>query len=125
MPLNAVGLIEVSSIALGHDVVDSMLKTASVDLLVARTICSGKYLVLVGGDVAAVKSSVEAGAARARGSLIEERVIPRIHPGIFPAISGSVELDPNQARALGIVETFSASSIIESFLPVSASKYSS
>lgn len=113
MPLNAIGLVEVSSIAVGHEVEDVMLKTASVDLLVARTICSGKFIVIVGGDVAAVNSSVEAGAARAHGSLIEERVISSVNQGVFPAISGAVDLAPEQARALGIVETFSASSIIE------------
>ena len=113
MAVNAIGLVELSSIALGHEVEDTMLKTASVELLVARTICSGKYIVVVAGDVAAVTSSVEAGAARAQGSLIEERVIPRVHPGVFPAIAGSVELESSQARALGVVETFSASSIIE------------
>ncbi len=113
MELSAIGLVEVSSIALGHEVEDAMLKTAAVELLVARTICSGKYLVVVAGDVADVRSSVEAGAARAAGSLIEERVIPQVHPGVFPAIAGSVELNPDQARALGVVETFSASSIID------------
>ncbi len=113
MPLNAIGLVEVSSIAIGHLAEDAMLKTASVDLLVGRTICSGKYLVVVGGDVAAVNSSVEAGAALSEGCLIESRVIARVHPGIFPAISGAVDLRPGEARALGIVETFSAASIIE------------
>ncbi|HPB30649.1 MAG TPA: BMC domain-containing protein, partial [Candidatus Sumerlaeota bacterium] len=33
MPLNAIGLVEVSSIAIGHLAEDAMLKTASVDLL--------------------------------------------------------------------------------------------
>jgi len=113
MPLNAIGLVEVSSIARGHEVEDAMLKTASVDLLVARTICSGKYIVVVGGDVAAVASSVEVGAARAEESLIEKRIIPHVHPGVFPAIAGAVVLEPGEARALGVVETFSASSIIE------------
>jgi len=113
MKLNAIGLVELSSIATGHEVEDTMLKAANVELVVARTICSGKYIVIVGGDVSAVKSSVEAGAARSQGSLIEERIIPRVHPGVFPAIAGSVELEPGQARALGIVETFSASSIID------------
>jgi microcompartment protein CcmL/EutN len=113
MALEAIGLVEVSSIARGHEVEDTMLKTAAVTLLVARTICSGKYIVVVGGDVEAVKSGVEAGAAIAEGTLIEQRVIPRVHPGVFPAISGSVELRPEEARALGVVETFSASSIIE------------
>ncbi len=41
-----------------------MLKAASVELLLARTICSGKYLAVVAGDVASVQASVEAGRTR-------------------------------------------------------------
>lgn len=113
MPIDAVGLIELSSIAIGHVVQDAMLKAANVDLLMARTICSGKYLVVVGGDVSACTSSVEAGVDVSGDALIEDRLIPRIHPSVFPALSQSVELRADQARALGIVETFSASSIID------------
>ena len=109
----SIGLVEVSSIAIGYEVEDTMLKTANVELLVARTICSGKYIIVIGGDVSAVKSAVEAGAAKADGCLIEQRVIPRVYPGIFPAIAGSVVLEPEEARAIGVVETFSASSIID------------
>jgi len=112
-PLDAIGLIEVSSIALGHVSEDAMLKAASVDLLLARTICSGKFIVVVGGDVAAVSSAVDAGAAHASGGLIEQRVIPRVHPSVFPAISMAIDLDPADAGALGVIETFSASSIVD------------
>lgn len=111
--LSAIGLIESSSIGLGFLAQDAMLKAASVQLLVARTICSGKYLIVVGGEVAAVSASVEAGAAELPGSLIEERIIPRVHPSVFPAISMAVDCPPEELQALGILETFSASSIIE------------
>jgi microcompartment protein CcmL/EutN len=111
--LNSIGLVEVSSIATGYVAQDAMLKSADVQLLLARTICSGKYLILVGGDVAAVSAAVDAGAGRCNGSLIEKRVITHVHPDVFPAIGMSVEVPPGRARALGIVETFSASSIID------------
>jgi microcompartment protein CcmL/EutN len=111
--LNSIGLIEVSSITAGYLAQDAMLKAADVELLVARTICSGKYLVAVGGDVAAVSASVDAGAGRCHGSLIEKRVITHVHPDVFPAIGLSVDLAPERARALGIIETFSASSVID------------
>ncbi len=111
--LNSIGLVEVSSICLGHLAEDAMLKAAPVELLLARTICSGKFIVVVGGDVAAAESAVEAGAAVARGALIEKRVIAQVHPGVFPAIANAVALDPGRARALGVLETFSASSIVE------------
>lgn len=111
--LNSIGLIEVASIATGYLAQDAMLKAADVTLLLARTICSGKYLVVVGGDVAAVSASVDAGAAHCRGSLIEKRVITHVHPDVFPAIGLAVDLVPERARALGVIETFSASSIID------------
>ena len=111
--LDTIGLLELTSIGIGHLVEDAMLKAASVELILARTICSGKFIVVVAGDVASVEASVEAGAAHANGALIEKRVIPRIHPSVFPAISMSVELKPENTRALGVIETFSASSIID------------
>jgi microcompartment protein CcmL/EutN len=112
-PLDAIGLLEVSSIALGHVSEDAMLKAADVDLLLARTICSGKFIIVVGGDVAACESAVEAGASHATGGLIEKRVIAHVHPSVFPAISMAVDLDPAEARSLGVIETFSASSIVD------------
>ena len=82
--LNSIGLVEVASIATGYLAQDAMLKAADVELLLARTICSGKYLVVVGGDVASVQAAVDAGAARCRGSLIERRVVTKVHPERVP-----------------------------------------
>ena len=113
MALNAIGLIEVASIAMGHTAEDAMLKSASVELLLARTICSGKFLVVVGGDVASVQAAVAAGAEMCPGSLIEKRVISQVHPDVFPAIGMAVDLPASEARALGVIETFSASSIVD------------
>jgi microcompartment protein CcmL/EutN len=80
--LDSIGLVELSSIAIGYLAQDAMLKSAPVELLQARTICSGKYIVVVGGDVAAVTAAVEGGVAVATGALIERRVIPRVHPSV-------------------------------------------
>lgn len=110
---NAIGIIELSSIAAGYQVEDAMLKAASVKLLIARTICSGKFLVIVGGSVASVAAAVEAGAEAGSGYVIERLYIPNIDKQVFSALSGSVTLPENHGRALGIVETFSATPIIE------------
>lgn len=110
---NAVGILELSSIALGFELEDQMLKAAEVQLLVARTICSGKYLVVIGGDVGAVKASVAAAVTQAREGLIDQLVIPNVHASVFPAISGAAELNAKHLGALGVIETFSAASIIE------------
>ena len=111
MARNSVGLIELSSIAAGFEVCDAMLKTADVDLILARTICSGKYMVLVRGDVAAVRSSVAAGSQAGDFSVIDTFVIPNLDESIFPAISGTTKIEA--LEALGIIESFSVASLIE------------
>ncbi len=108
---NAIGLIEFSSIAAGYEAADAMLKASEVEIVLSRSICSGKYMVLIAGDVAAVTSSVEAGGIAARGSVVDAFIIPNVHPQVFPAIAGASKVDLLQA--LGIVESFSVASMIE------------
>jgi len=111
MKKSSIGLIELTSIAAGYQVADAMLKAAEVELLLSRSICSGKYLVLIAGDVAGVSSSVEAGASAADGCVVDTFVIPNVHAAVFPAIAGSSQV--TLLEALGIVESFSVASLIE------------
>lgn len=111
--INSVGLIEISSVAAGFQVEDVMLKAATVQILMARTICSGKFLVVITGDVASVTAALEAGGKAAGASLIERRLIARLHPAVLPAISGSVDVNAKELRSIGLIETFSAASIID------------
>ncbi|MBI3924120.1 MAG: BMC domain-containing protein [Armatimonadetes bacterium] len=108
---NSIGLLELTSIAAGFDVCDTMLKAADVELLLSRSICSGKYMVMVAGDVAAVQASVQAGRSAGEHSLIDSFVIPNVHASVFPALSGITKGE--RMDALGILEAFSVASLIE------------
>jgi microcompartment protein CcmL/EutN len=109
--LNAIGGIELSSVAKGLETADAMLKTSRVRLLLSRSICAGKYIVLVSGDVGDVNAAVEAGANKAAHALVDSFVIPNIHPEVFPAIEGTAVVEG--LEALGIVEAFSVSALVE------------
>jgi microcompartment protein CcmL/EutN len=111
--IRSIGLIELSSVATGFAVEDTMLKAGNIQLLMARSICSGKFLIVVAGDVTSVEAAVAAGAVAAGPSLIERRQIARVHPSVLEAISNAVDVDPRQLRSIGVIETFSAASIIE------------
>lgn len=111
MPKNSIGLIELSSIAAGFEACDAMLKAADVELILSRTICSGKYMVMVRGDVAAVRSSVEAGSRAGDFSIVDTFVIPNVHDSVFPAIAGTNKIE--MLEALGIIESFSVASLVE------------
>lgn len=111
--INSIGLIELSSVATGYFVEDTMLKAGSVQLLLARSICSGKFLIAVSGDVTSVQAALEAGAAAGGASLVDRRQIARVDPSVLAAVSQSVEFDPKELRSIGVIETFSAASILE------------
>jgi microcompartment protein CcmL/EutN len=106
----AIGLIELTSIAAGFQVADTMLKAGNVQLLLSRSICSGKYMVLVGGSTSAVESAVAAGANSAAGCLIDQFVIPNVHPDVFTALGRSQPPAPN--GALGVLESFNVATLL-------------
>jgi microcompartment protein CcmL/EutN len=109
--VSAIGVIETSSIAKGFEVADTVVKTASVDIIMNRTICPGKYIILFGGNVDAVNASVDAGIKIGAHTVVDHFIIPNIHPAVFPAINGSAPLA--EIKALGVIEAFTVAAIIE------------
>lgn len=107
----AIGILETSSIARGMQAADAILKAARVRMVVNRTICPGKYMVLVGGSIDAVQAGIDAGLRAADHTVVDHFVIPHIHPDVFPAINGIGHIP--KVDALGVVESFSVASAIE------------
>lgn len=110
MTEKSVGLIEMSSIAAGFAVADTMLKAGNVRLYLSRSICSGKYMILVAGDASAVTSAVAAGAEAANGCLIDKFVLPSIHPDVLTALGRTSVAVPT--GALGVLESFNVATLI-------------
>ena len=102
---NALGMIETMSIPMGIQAGDAMLKAAEVELVTAQAACAGKYIVIVEGEVAAVRSSVDAGKASAGSTLVDSLVIPGIHEQVAPAINAASEIE--SVAALGVMESYS------------------
>ncbi len=80
---NSIGLIEMGSIASGMQAADMMLKTSEVELVISRTICSGKYMTLIAGDVAAVNSAVSNAVDTIGFGVIDHFVIPKCSSNNF------------------------------------------
>lgn len=102
----SIGLLELKSIPAGLETADEMLKAANVDLVLATPICPGKYIIIVSGQVGAVKSSVQAGEQIADTFLISSNIINSVHEDIPAAIAGTGEV--SSVQALGAIETISA-----------------
>lgn len=110
MEIEAIGLVELNSIAAGIHTADEMVKVAPVTLIAAMSICPGKYISLVGGEVSAVESSVKKGMEVGSEWVVDSLFIPNIHPDVFPAIMGTARVEV--IKAVGMIETFSVSAAI-------------
>lgn len=67
---------------------DAMVKAANVELVGYEKIGGGFVTVIVRGDVAAVRASVDAGirAAEKVGEIVSSHVIPRPHENVDSAL---------------------------------------
>ena len=108
--MRAIGVLETNVIARGILSADTIVKTANVKLLFASPVCPGKYLIIIRGSVAAVKSSLTAGSEIAGETLVNYIVIPNIHPEVFPALSATTSVE--KIGAIGVIETYSAPAAI-------------
>lgn len=101
----AIALLEFDSIAIGTQAADAMVKKAPIDTFRVGTVQPGKYLVLIGGTVAAVEESRVEGLRVGGHAVRTEILLPDVHPQVFDALDSKRQ--PNTGDALGIIETLS------------------
>lgn len=106
----AIGMIEFKTVSAGITAADAMVKTAEVELLEAQTVCPGKYIALIAGDLSAVNAAVERAKKTRPEEMIGNFVLGNPDASIFPAIYGTSRIEG--VDALGILETYDAASII-------------
>lgn len=121
--IQAVGMVECNSIAAGIEAADSMMKAARVTPLLLKTICPGRFVSGVYGDVASVEAAVRAGIDTGAETVADHFVIPNISPDVISALACAVV--PRPGPAVGIIETYSAAScIVAADLAVKAAQIS-
>ena len=106
----ALALLEFDSIAIGVMAGDSMVKRAPVEVIYAGTVHPGKYLVLVGGDVATVDEAYVAGRSAGGGHLVDGIFLPGVHPEVVASLRGRRR--GTAGEAIGVVETRTVASTI-------------
>ncbi len=89
----SIGAIDFKSIAKGIEVADEMVKKADVDVLYLKTICPGRFLVILTGD---------------EGAIIDSCIINSVHNNIIQALKSRFVTKAN--GAIGVMETNSVSS---------------
>lgn len=106
----AIGMVEYKTVSAGVTAADAMVKTAHIDIIEATTVCPGKYIVIITGELSAVNAAVLMARKQYESQLIGDFILGNPHEDIFPAIYGSTDIE--KISALGILETYDATSII-------------
>ncbi len=106
----AIGMVEYVTVSVGVQAADLMVKTSDVEIIEAHTVCPGKYIAIIKGDLSAVRAAVDSAKTKFAEKLVDSFVLGNPHEDIFPAIYGATE--PGDVGALGIIETYSAASAV-------------
>lgn len=107
---DALGLIELASIARGYRLLDWMVKASPITVVEANLIEPGKFLILFGGDVAEVQVAFDVAIENAGDHLLDKLLLPFAHRALWPAIAGTVGTE--NIDCLGIVESRTVASAI-------------
>ena len=113
---DAIGMVETVGLLGIVEAGDAMAKAASVQLLGWDKVGSGLVTVFCSGDVAAVKSAVDAGSTAAAkvGQVHSVHVIPRPHEELGAIMPERGESGEGEGvRALGLIESRGATGVIE------------
>jgi microcompartment protein CcmL/EutN len=107
----ALGLIETASVARGIVVADAMVKKAPVELVRAQPISSGKYVIMVSGQVADVEEAMAEAQALAATTLVDRLLLPQPAESLLGALAKKA-VAPKADEAVGIFETQSVASTV-------------
>ncbi|MBQ2453217.1 MAG: BMC domain-containing protein, partial [Lachnospiraceae bacterium] len=106
----AIGMVECNTVSSGFKAADDMAKTAEVELMQAEVTCPGKFVILISGEISAVKASVDRAAYTYGDKVIDTFVLGNPHESIFPAIYGTAPR--TDIDALGVLETYDVAALI-------------
>ena len=107
----AIGIIELKSIAKGIEATDAALKSAGIRLVQAHPSCPGKYEIILTGSISDVTAAVEVVKARFDDRMIDSAVIGRIDPQVITGLFGTQASE--RSGSLGIIEAYSAASTVK------------
>ncbi len=110
---DALAVLEVGSVARGIEVADGILWQADIDLLVATHVQPGKYVLLFSGSVHDLTSALERGVELAGCELVDQLLIPQVHPRALDALRREDSTISGTLDAVGVVETRTVAACIQ------------
>ncbi|WP_167958758.1 BMC domain-containing protein [Anaerosporobacter faecicola] len=100
----SIGALEFQSISKGMYIADAIVKKADVEILYFRTICPGKFLVIISGDEDAIDEAIDCGEDLAEKTLVDSFRVHNVSPEIIDGFRNRYNR-PSYIDAVGIIET--------------------
>jgi microcompartment protein CcmL/EutN len=107
----AIGVVELKSLAKGVEACDTALKSAGIRLVCAHPTCPGKYEIIVTGAIADVSAAMDVVRSRYGSAIIDLSVMGRIDPAVIATLFGTQTGE--RVGSVGIIETFSGAAAIK------------
>ena len=85
----AIGVVELKSIAKGIEACDIALKSAGIRLVSSHATCPGKYEIVVTGGIADVTAALDVVRSRFGSVIIDCSTMGRIDPAVITALFGT------------------------------------
>jgi len=101
----SIGALEFRSISKGIYVSDAIIKKANVEIIYYKTICPGKFLVIVTGDEGEVDEAITYGETINDSSIVDSFRLHAVTPAIVDAFK-SKYAKQDRIDAIGLIETF-------------------
>lgn len=100
----SIGAIEFKSIAKGIEVSNEMVKKSLVEVLFLKSICPGKFLIIIGGETSYVNECIDYGMEIGSSYIVDNFVINAISQEIINGLKHKYQKLDN-ISSIGVVET--------------------
>ena len=102
--IDSVGLIEFKKIPKGVLALDKIVKNSDVQIIMARLICPGRYLIFFSGKLEDINNSINCVKDSFSKTEFKYKIVTNIREEILRKINRVIEFE-NDVKAIGIVET--------------------
>ena len=100
----AIGMVEYKTVSAGITAADAMVKTSEVSIIEAQTVCPGKYIAIITGDLSAVKAAVDNAKEMHGLHLIDSFVLGNPHESMETYDASSIIVAADEAAKTAIVD---------------------
>ena len=100
----SIGAIEFKSIAKGIEISNDMVKKSFVDILYLKSICPGKFLIIVAGDTSQVNECINYGVDNGIEYIVDNFIINSVHEDIVNGFKHKYKPIDN-ITSIGVMES--------------------